>query len=137
MDADLLIRASRTQIRFPSNKGPLTLEDLWVLPLTSRGPTLTSLDALAKAVHQQIQSETSISFVETKPNVRLKLLNDQLELLKGVIKIRLEENEKALERAAKADKRRKLLEALETQENRELSNASKDELLKQLAELDA
>jgi hypothetical protein len=137
MDVELLLRASRTQLRFPSSKGNLSMEDLWDLPLTTRVGSASSLDAIAKHVHQQIQNETTVSFVETKPNIRLRLLNDQLEILKGVIKIRLEENNKALERAAKAEKRRKLLEALETKENQELSSASKDELLKQLAELDA
>jgi len=137
MDAELLIRASRGALRFPSSKGNLSLEDLWALPLSTRVTGSTSLDALARHVHQQIQNETTISFVDAKPNARLKMLTDQLEILKGVIKIRLEENEQALAKQAKADKRRKLLEALETKENQELSTASKDELLKQLAELDA
>lgn len=136
MDAELLIRASRTAIRFPSSKGMLTLEDLWTLPLTTNQGS-GSLDAIARTVHQSIQNETTVSFVETKPNPRLRVLNDQMEILRGVIKIRLEENQKALESKAKAEKRRKLLDALETKENQELTTASKDELLKQLAELDA
>ena len=57
-------------------------------------------------------------------------------MVKLVIEFRQEQNTAALEKREKRARRAKLLEALENRENNELASMSKDDILKQLEELD-
>lgn len=127
--------AARHKFRFPSSRGELTAEQLFDLPLTSKGGFC--LDAVARAVNTELKSVTEESFVEIKPDPRKPELEAKLELVKFVIADRIKANEAVRAAAERAEKRRLLLDALATKEREELSQASRDDILKQLAELDA
>lgn len=127
--------ASRKAYRFQSNRGDLTTEQLWELPLTSRGGF--DLDSVAKAVNAELKSVTEESFVATRVNPRKGDLETKLDVLKYIIAVKIAEAEAVTARVAKQEKRAKILDALAAKENEELTQASKDDLLKQLAELDA
>lgn len=127
--------ATRKAFRFQSNRGDLTTEQLWELPLTSRGGF--DLDSVAKAVNAELKSVTEESFVATRVNPRKGDLETKLDVLKHIIAVKIAEAKAVTERIAKQEKRAKILDALAAKENEELSQASKDDLLKQLAELDA
>ena len=127
--------ATRKAFRFQSVRGDLTTEQVWELPLTSRAGF--DLDSVAKAVNSELKSVTEESFVATRVNPRKGDLETKLEVLKYIIAVKIAEAEAVTARVAKQEKRAKILDALAAKENEELTQASKDDLLKQLADLDA
>ncbi len=133
--SDLFITAARKKFRFASVRGDLTTENLWDLELKHRSGC--DLDAVAKAVNAELKAETEESFVETKANVRKTDLEAKLEIVKFVIAAKIAEGKASAERVERAEKRRKLLDALEAKKDQQLTSASIDQLEKQLAELDA
>lgn len=137
---DIFETASRKKLRFASVKGELTTEQLWDLPLlvsgTMRG-TGADLDTVAREVNSALKAVTEESFVAVQVNPRKAELTLKLDILKHVISVKLAEQEARKASAAKAEKRAKLLEALAAKEDAELGAKSKDDILKELAELDA
>lgn len=130
--------ASRKKFRFSSTFGDITTEQLWELPLTAKaGHGDFDLDKVARAVNTELRAVTEESFVQVNPDPRKGDLEVKLEIVKHIIASKIEEQERAKDRAARHEKRKKLLEALAEQENKELASKSKDEILKELEELDA
>lgn len=132
--------ASRNKLRFPSPVGELTTEQLWDLPLLA--PSLQraragDLDTVARTINANLKAVTEESFVSVKPNPAKAAYELQLEIVKHIIAVKQEEAAKAKDRAEKAEKRRKLLDALAQKEEQELGAKSKDEILKELADLEA
>lgn len=128
-------QASRKKLRFASNKGDLTVEQLWDLPLTSTNKT--DLDMIARVVAHELRGVTEESFVTIKPDPRKPDLELKLEILKHIIAVKIKAQQDAASAVEKAEKRRKLHEALAHQEDKALASMSKDEIMKQLAELDS
>lgn len=121
-------KAAKQKLRFASDRGNLTTEQLYDL-------SLTALDKVARSVNAELKSLTEESFVELRPNPRKTELALQLEILKHIIADKLAEKEAAEKRVERENRRRILLEALESKENDELRSMSKEDLLKQLEAL--
>lgn len=132
---DIYKYAVQNRLRFPSDRGDLTVEDLFALPLSSR--TGFDLDNVAKAVNTDLKSCTEESFVVTEHNPRKKPLEVALDVVKDVIATRQAENAEAIARKHKAEERRKILDAISTKKDQALSASSIDDLEKKLAALDA
>lgn len=126
-------QASRQKLRFPSLKGELTVEQLWDLPLQSKSGF--DLDTIAKSVSRDLKAVTEESFViETSPaNTTLVL---KLDLMKHIIVVRLAENTAAVNRAARAVERQKLLGVLADKQDESLKALTPAEIQQRLAELD-
>jgi hypothetical protein len=125
--------AAQNRLRFPSSRGDISVEDLFDLPLTSKNGF--DLDSVAKAVNARLKAELEESFVTPPTNPKKKLLEISLEIVKDVIATKQEENAAALARAQRKAQKQKILEALERKKDESLSQASIDDLQKQLAEL--
>lgn len=121
--------AARRKTRFPSSRGALTAEQLYALGLAD-------LDLIARSINADIKSLTEDSFVELKPDPRKGLLTDALELVKEVIADKLADKAVAEKRQKKAELRRTLTEALARKQDEALSQASLEDIQKQLAALD-
>lgn len=132
-DSNLFITASRKKFRFASERGDLTVENLWDLPLTSKNGF--NLNAVAITVNAELKSLAEESFVETSTNPRRKDLENMLEIVKYVIAVKQDEAKAATERVAKQELKRKLREAIEAKEGEALQNASLEDLQAQLAAL--
>jgi uncharacterized protein YabN with tetrapyrrole methylase and pyrophosphatase domain len=132
---DLFITAARKKYRFDSNKGALTVEQLFDLPLTSKSGF--DLDSVAKATNKQLKEQTEDSFVLVSVNPLKGELSDKLEIVKAVISIRQAENEAARLQAERAAQRQRLRAAIDEAKTRQLSQASVEDLERQLAELAA
>ena len=132
-DSNLFITASRKKFRFASERGDLTVENLWDLPLTSKNGF--NLNAVAITVNAELKSLAEESFVETSTNPRRKDLENMLDLIKYVISVKQDEAKAATERVAKQELKRKLREAIEAKEGEALQNASLEDLQAQLAAL--
>ena len=133
-EKNLLLIALSTGMRFPSTRGLITTEDLFSLPLTAQNGF--SLDAVAKSVNSALKALGEESFVNQGDTAERNGLTEMLDVVKLVIEFRQEQNTAALEKREKRARRAKLLEALENRENNELASMSKDDILKQLEELD-
>lgn len=132
-ESNLFITASRKKFRFASERGDLTVENLWDLPLTSKNGF--NLNAVAIGVNAELKGLAEESFVETSTNPRRKDLENMLEIVKYVIAVKQEEAKAATERVAKQELKRKLREAIEAKEGEALQSASLDDLKAQLAAL--
>lgn len=130
---EVFIKATRKKFRFPSDKGELTVEQLWELPLTSRNGF--NLNSIAIGVNTELRSLTEESFVEVDPNPRRSQLRDMLEIVKYVIATRQAEAKAANEKVAKAALRENLREALAAKKTEQLNSLSVEELEAQLAAL--
>jgi hypothetical protein len=128
--------ATRKKFRFETGKGDLTVEQLWDLPLTTTVATKIDLDSVARTVNAGLKSVTEESFVAIKPDPRKGELEAKLEIVKHVIAAKLKENEDKRAAAERSERRRLILDAIAARETQELSSASKEDLLKQLAEID-
>jgi hypothetical protein len=106
---EMFEKASREKFRFETNKGNLTVEDLWDLPLTSRsGP---SLDNIAQSLHKKMKDNEEVSFVvkSTKPK---NSYEDKFNVVKHIIDIRLAEHDAALTAKANKDRKNRILELI-------------------------
>ena len=128
--------ATRSKLRFESSVGFLTVEDLWDLPLTSTRKVST-LDNVAREVNRQLKAESEESFVVKSTNTKKKDLETKLEIVKYIIQVKLDEQEAARSRAARAEEKKKLLEILEAKETQNMVSMDIDDIRKRLAELDA
>lgn len=128
-------RASRKNLTLVSNRGNISFNDLWKMPLTARDGF--SLDEVAKQANRDLKTYAEESFVETTNSEAKALAELRLEIVKHVIAARLAEKEAAATRAERADKRARLLEALAEKEGAELASMSKEDILKELNALDA
>lgn len=127
----LFERASRQKLRFPSNRGEVTVEELWTMPLQSR--TGYDVDTIAKAVNSKIKELSEDSFVSTKPSKALALQQLMLEVIKRVIAVRLDEQAKQEKRVANQAERQRLEALLESKQQAEEANLTQEQILAKLA----
>ena len=128
-DRNLFKLAARRKTRFPSDRGSLTAEQLYDLPLTA-------LDTIARGINADLRSLTEDSFIDVKPDPRRGQQQDALDLVKEVIADKQADAAKAARRQEKAELRRTLTDALARKQDEALSKASVASLQKQLAALD-
>lgn len=133
MTMNIFEQASKKKIRFSSNRGDLTVEQLWDMPLQSKSGF--DLDTIAKEVNRGIKESSEESFVTTKASPVKSGLELQLEILKHVIAVKIEAAASAAKRAENEARRAKLIEALENKQNSELNNMSTEDILKELEKL--
>ena len=109
----------------------ISTEDLWDL-------SLESLDGIAKHYHNKLEDAT-VSFIK-KTSPANTISNDKLEIVKAVIKYKMDAAESAANRAdaiAKAKARKEqILLALEEKEGNSLKKKSAAALRAELAELE-
>lgn len=134
MENNIFEQATREAFLFPTNKGAISVIQLWQVALTSRDGF--DLDHIARAVNDELEASTEKSFVKTNPNPRAKTLAVMLEVVKHVIATKLAEKEKAKLRAENSAKREKLLSQLEKKQDAALESMSEEDIKKQLADLD-
>lgn len=120
-------RASKQKLRFATAKGHFATEDLWDL-------SLESLDTLAKTVHSELKNSEEVSFIKTVSSVNTEL-NLKMDILKHIIKYKLDLKEAAKTRAEKAAKLEELQELLHDKTKEEMKGLTKDEIAKRIADL--
>ena len=131
---NLFERAARGKYRFPSGKGNLTVEQLFDLPLQGGA---ANLDAVAIALDQELEKAAPRSFVsQNTADAERSELQAKLDIVKHVIQSKLTAQQAAERRAARAEQRRQLLEALDRKDNEALEAMSREEILRKLTELD-
>lgn len=130
---DVIVKALRNKYRFPSNKGQLTIEQLFDLPLQAKNGF--DLDSVAKEISRELREQAEESFVDRGSNPRKVVLEESLSIVVFVIETKQAENALARDRAARAAEKQTLLDALHNARARELMNLSPEELQQRIAAL--
>lgn len=115
-----LDEASRRKVRFITKSGPLMVEDLWDLPLSSTTGK-TNLDALYVDYETQLKSSTSASYVHKKANAS-PVLQLQFDIVKHIIDTKLAENEANATARDKAARKQEVLEIIADRQKSDLRN---------------
>jgi len=120
--------ATKLKFRYNATKGTISTEDLWDLKLED-------LDKIAKGLNKQIKEGDEESFI-TKRTTANTVLDTKFEIVKHVISFKLEEKEKRVLAAQRAEKRAQLMELIGKKELNALEGKTIEELKAELAELD-
>lgn len=128
-------QASRSKLRFDTNRGTLTVEQLWDMPLTSKNNSF-DLDTLARGVSQGLKSLSEESFVEASSNPVKAEEELKLEILKHIIQVKLDARTNAVKALEKAAQKHTLQEILAQKKQQALYEMPVTELEKRLKELD-
>lgn len=128
---NLFEMATRQAWRFPSTKGHLTVEQVWQLPLQSRDGF--DLDSVAKSINATVKQAAEESFVT--PAKADDTARNQLDLVRHIIAVKMAERDAAKASVLVAEQRRKIVDALERAESKELEGKSPEELRAALAAL--
>jgi hypothetical protein len=129
---ELFEQASKLKLRFETKRGCISTEDLWDLPLSNAHGF--SLDNLAKGLNRKLKEEGEESFVVPKSQ-ESSILSLQFELVKYVIKVKIEEREAKEQALKKKAKKNQIREIIADKEDETLKKLSEDELRKMLDEL--
>ena len=125
--------AAKNKLRFATERGLLTAEDLFDIKLSNQaGP---SLDKIAISLDEEL-SKTEKSFVK-KVTPQNKELQIKLDIVKHVISVKQDQEEQKVAAAARATQRRILQEAIAKKKLEAIDNADLASLEAELAKIDA
>lgn len=128
MEKNLFEAASKTKLRFSSNKGMITSEDLWDL-------SLADLDEIARETYKRVRDDMDhVSFVRPASKVDSTDLL-RLDILKRVIEVKMEERDAAEKAVLQNAKKQRILNIMAEKEDENLKGASLEDLRQMLAEL--
>lgn len=124
-------QATRKCLRFETIRGPVTVEQLWQMPLQSKN--LFDLDSVAKAANAKVKSFTEESFVTTTNNDPAKAEAElALDVVKHIINTKVAEAAEAAKAAEKQQTRQKILGLMAEKQDEALKGMSMEDLKKQL-----
>ena len=88
----LIIKSTRKGYRYPSIKGPLSVEQLWKVPLIEGGNVKDKpveerfdLNCSALLIDKQIKNLSQSSYVNRTPSRELRLLQEMFDIVLFVI----------------------------------------------------
>ena len=126
---NLFEKATRKKIRYITNVGNLSTEDLWDM-------SLDVLDGIAQTLNKQVKEGEGESFIEAKkPTAAFCEIKNKLDVVKRVIEVKLIEKAAAEKAVATRAKKARAMEILEKRQDSALEDLS-DEDLKELAGVD-
>ena len=116
---DIFEQGTRQKLRFVSDRGLLTIEDLWSFNL----PKVKQMgNALAKEL-----KETEFDIFETKTSSDNEAAL-KLEIIKRIVEVRISEQEAAKELASKQLQKEKILAIMAKKKDESLEQASLEDL---------
>lgn len=116
---NLFETASRLKLRF-QYKGLLTTEDLWDL-------SLNELDSIFIGLNREAKASKDESLLDNKTNED-KILDIKIDIIKYIVKVKLEENKYRLEQQQTKEKLQNILNIIDNKKNAEIENLSVEEL---------
>ena len=122
--------ATQFKFRYPY-KGMITTEDLWDL-------TPAQLDTVYRTLSKELKDIDEDSLISTRSadeGVKANELKNKIEVVKYIFNHKQQAAELHRMAAENAQKRQRLLDALDAKQNDALANMSEEELRKALAEL--
>lgn len=124
-------KATRQKLRFDTDKGRISVEELWELPLISKSGAAVNLDDIAKALFAQLKDTSEVSFVtDVQPaNDTLRL---KFEIVKHIIDVKLAEREQAANAAKNSEQRQMIMGLIEAKKAEALAGSSIEDLQKMM-----
>ena len=119
--------ATRTKMRFPF-KGMISVEDLWDL-------SVQNLDKVFKTLNSQRKEAQEESLLQEKTSAD-KVLDTQIEIVKYIVNVKLEEQAERIEANKNKEKRQKIMALMAKKDDEALESMSREELQKMLDELE-
>ena len=123
---NLFLISAKKKLRFSTNRGQLTVEQLFDLPLTAKDGF--SLDMVARSINQELKAAGDESFVSSGKNPANAELTLKLEVVKAVIADREADNAAKSEAKATQAELAQLEGLLLNAQHAELAKLSKTEL---------
>lgn len=119
-------QATRLKLRFESNKGLLSVEQVWDL-------NLTALNEMAKGLNRQVKAAQTDEedFIGTKSNVDSEL-QLRFDVVKHIIGVKLKERDDTKDAAERKASNQAILELIQRKKQQELEGLSIEELEKRL-----
>lgn len=124
---NLFEMATRKKFRFPF-KGMISVEDLWDLSVQNLDTVFKALNAEAK----QVKEESLLATKSTEDTI----LDAKIEIVKHIVKVKLEEANQRQEAAEKREQKRRLQELIATKQDEALQGKSIEELQAMMNALD-
>lgn len=118
--------ATRTKMRFPF-RGQISVEDLWDL-------SVRDLDSIFKTLNAQVKKSQEESLLATKTKED-ETLSIQIEIVKHIVKTKLDEAETAKQSKELKEKKQKIMEIIAAKQDESLHNASIEDLQAMLENL--
>ena len=128
--------ATRKSFQFPSRRGPLTVQDLWKLPLVTSAKDGVSLDLIAQDLNEQLQKATKAGFVKSqqaKPDETY--LQERLNIVIHIIKVKEDEDDLTKKKAEASAQLNRFLELAAKKQADKDAQMSEEELAKKIKEL--
>ena len=128
-DLNLFEWATKNKVRFDTDRGKVTVEELWTLPLESASSV--SLQSIAQGLYRKINEMEELNFVKksTRSDTEVKR---KFELVKYIIDARVEEKEKKEDQLKKKENDELIRSLIREKELDDLRNKSPEELRKML-----
>lgn len=118
----LFEKASRAKLRFDSPIGPLSVEDLWDVALTSKTGRV-NLNDIARGLNKKLEDR---SFVE--PDLGQEETQLKFDIVKYIIDTRLVEAKQAQTDKERAETKQKILKVMAERKDKALETKSDEEL---------
>lgn len=118
--------ATRRKYRFATNKGSLSVEDLWDL-------SSTQLDATYRAMTKELREQGGESLMQK--DYDNTVLADKIEIIKHIFLVKQEEIAARKAAEENRNKRQRIMEILEQKRDASLQNMSEEDLQKMLNDL--
>jgi hypothetical protein len=120
-------KATRTKLRFQTDRGQLCVEDVWDL-------NLTALNALAKSLNRKLKQDQEEDFLSTKTEADA---TDKLrfDIVVSILEVKKAEKVEKEQAADKKAKREVILGVLARKQNEAIEGKSVEELMKELEAL--
>lgn len=122
---ELFAKATKERLRFKIGKGTISTEDLWFIGMIE-------LDKLAVALHKELESQETGSFLNPKKTDAKTQL--EFDVVKYVLDARLENAQRAEKAAVTRAKNERIDKIIQRKRDEELENMSVEELEKLKAE---
>lgn len=127
MENNLFIIATRNKYRYPY-KGLISTEDLWDL-------SLQGLDSIFKTLNSQLKELGEESLLVEVEDKGAEVLRNKIDIIKYVLRVKLETKARNEQAAANAAKRQRIMEVIASKEDAALQNMSVEDLTKMLDNL--
>lgn len=127
MSKNMFEVATRTKMRFPF-KGMISVEDLWDL-------SVQNLDKVFKTLNSQRKEAQEESLLNVRSSED-EVLDTQIEIVKYIVGIKLEEQAVRVKAAENKEKKQKIMALMAKKDDEAMENMSKEELQKLLDELE-
>ena len=118
---------TRLKLRFKTDIGLVTVEDLWSF-------TLERLNDLAKSIHRELKRTEEESFIEDISD-KDKLVLLRFDIVKHIIKVKLDAKKASADKLTSDARKAKILEVLASKQDSKLDDMSEEDLLKELDKL--